>query len=186
MNPRWIQPGKELKNHELCLKKMTHKGPIARKQNQSLPKTHKRTLTQALEEHMICWVTAEALLVKVIKNWIKVILRVRVGVSWKLLNRMINNRRLLMTEGNQQIYVTSVVLVIKRQVTPLKGLIKRLQVKPSSIETKTNSNLTHQRRILNHETNLLLFSRVTQNIAILWIALLSRKTKGLLQCQSAS
>ena len=129
---------------------------------------------------------AEALLVKVTKNWIKVMLRVRVGVSWKLLNRMINNRRLLMTEGNQQIYVTSVALVIKRQVTPLKGLIKRLQVKPSSIETKTNSNLTLQRRILNHETNLLMFSPVTQNIAILWIVPLSRKTKGLLQCQLVS
>ena len=80
---------------------------------------------------------------------------------------MNNNRRLLMTEGNLQIYVTSVALVIKRQVTPLIGQIKKLLVKPSSIETKTNSNLTHQRRILNHETNLLLSSQVTQNIAIL-------------------
>ena len=183
---RCILPDKELKNHELCLKKMTHKGPIARKQNQSLPKTHKRTLTQALEEHMICWVTAEALLVKAIKNWIKVMLKVRVGVLWKLLSRTSNNHRLLMIEGNQQIYVTSVALVIKSQVTLLKDRHKRLPTKQSSIETKTNSNLTHQRRILNHETNLLLFSRVTQNIAILWIAQLSRKTKGLLQCQSAS
>lgn len=112
--------------------------------------------------------------------------KVRVGVSWKLLSRTSNNHRLLMTEGNQQIYVTSVALVIKSQVTPLKDRHKRLPTKQSSIETKTNSNLTHQRRILNHETNLLLFSRVTQNIAILWIALLSRKTKGLLQCQSVS
>ena len=80
---------------------------------------------------------------------------------------MNNNRRLLMTEGNLQIYVTSVALVIKRQATPLIGRIKKLLVKPSSIETKTNSNLTHQRRILNHETNLLMFSPVTQNTAIL-------------------
>ena len=81
MKLRCILQDKELKNHELCQKKMTHKGPIARKQNQSLPKTHKRTLMQALEEHMICWVTAEALLVKAIKNWIKVMLKVRVGFS---------------------------------------------------------------------------------------------------------
>ena len=81
MKLRCILQDKELKNHELCLKKTTHKGPIARKQNQSLPKTRKRTLMQALEEHMICWVTAEALLVKAIKNWIKVMLKVRVGFS---------------------------------------------------------------------------------------------------------
>ena len=186
MKLRCFLQDKELKNHELCLKKMTHKGPIARKQNQSLPKTRKRTLMQALEEHMICWVTAEALLVKAIKNWIKVMLKVRVGFSWKLLSRKSNNHNLSMTEENQQINVTSVVLVIKSQVTPLKGRHKRLLTNQNSIKTKTNSNPTHQRRILNHETNLLLSSQVTQNIAILWIALLSRKTKGSLQCQSVS